>query len=174
MHSYMYSPSFFSKIKNKNFKKDYVFNTLIKLKNIKLFKNINKNKILKYIIPLFLSQNRLPFENFLNSNLFSQLGKFSLFNIIQKDYFNNVVKIIDEKNFYGLILQLYNSFHWQSTQVRCMIHAPYFFGMKSYAPFRDTSVLKFLSCMPENWRRGLELKPTKYPLKEIVKDKKLN
>ena len=174
MHSYMYSPSFFSKIKNKNFKKDYVFNTLIKLKNIKLFKNINKNKILKYIIPLFLSQNRLPFENFLNSNLFSQLGKFSLFNIIQKDYFNNVVKIIDEKNFYGLILQLYNSFHWQSTQVRCMIHAPYFFGMKSYAPFRDTSVLKFLSCMPENWGRGLELKPTKYPLKEILKDKKLN
>jgi len=174
MYSYMYSPSFFSKIKNKNFKKDYVFNTLIKLKNIKLFKDLKKNKILKYIMPLFLSQNRLPFENFLNSNLFSQLGKFSLFNIMQKDYFNNVVKMINAKNFYGLILQLYNSFHWQSTQVRCMIHAPYFFGMRSYAPFRDTSVLKFLSVMPENWGRGLELRPTKYPLKEILKDKTLN
>ena len=174
MHSYMYSPSFFSKIQNKNFNNDYVFNTLIKLKNVKLFKNIEKNKVLKYIMPLFLSQNRLPFENFLNSNLFTQLGKFSLFNIMQKDYFDNVVKIIDTKNFYGLILKLYNSFHWQSTQVRCMIHAPYFFGMRSYAPFRDTSVLKFLSVMPENWGRGLELESTKYPLKEILKDKTLN
>lgn len=174
MSSYMFSPSFLRKIKNKDFKNDYVFNTLVKLKNIKLFKNIEKNILPKYIMPLFLSQNRIPFESFPNSNLFTQLGEKHFFKTMKKDYFDNIAKNINYRNFYGLILKLYDSFHWQSTQVRCMIHAPYFFGMKSYAPFRDTSVIKFLSSMPENWGRGLELKPTKYPLKEILKDKKLN
>ena len=32
-------------------------------------------------------------------------------------------------------------------------------------PFWDNRIQSFLSAMPESWGRGLELKPTKYPLK---------
>ena len=43
MMNYLYSPSFFSKLLKNNFQDDYVFKTLIKMKNIKI-KNFNKFK----------------------------------------------------------------------------------------------------------------------------------
>ena len=32
------------------------------------------------------------------------------------------------------------------------------------------SIIKFLNEMPESWGRGLELKPTKYPLKWMLEN----
>jgi hypothetical protein len=90
------------------------------------------------------------------------------------NYFKNFIQILNKKNLYSIIIRLYNCFHWQSTQVRCTINAPRFFNIKTCVPFRDQNVLNFLSKMPENWGRGLELRPTKYPLKKILEDKKLN
>ena len=38
-------------------------------------------------------------------------------------------------------------------------------------PFWDSGLQDFLSKMPEDWGRGLDLNPTKYPLKKMLKDK---
>ena len=38
-------------------------------------------------------------------------------------------------------------------------------------PYWDSRVISFLSAMPESWGRGLDLNPTKYPLKWMLKNK---
>jgi DNA-dependent RNA polymerase auxiliary subunit epsilon len=38
-------------------------------------------------------------------------------------------------------------------------------------PFWDSGLQDFLAKMPEDWGRGLDLNPTKYPLKKMLKDK---
>ena len=37
-------------------------------------------------------------------------------------------------------------------------------------PFGDKSVLELLRVMPSEYGRGLEIRPTKYPLKKILKE----
>ena len=174
IHTYFYSPSFLSKIKNNTFSKDYLFNLIKNQKKIKLVKINKRSKMKNYLMPLFLSSNRFPFENFNNSFFLKNNGKNIYERILHNNYFKKYLNILNEKNLYSIIIKLYNYFHWQSTQVRCMINAPHFYEIKTSAPFRDQNVLKFLSKMPENWGRGLELRPTKYPLKKVLEDKTLN
>ena len=45
------------------------------------------------------------------------------------------------------------------------------FGIDVNLPFKDSRLIKFLSEMPESWGRGLEMRPTKYPLKNFLKNK---
>jgi hypothetical protein len=40
--------------------------------------------------------------------------------------------------------------------------------MSCVLPFHDSAVIDFLSGMPESWGRGLDLNPTKYPLKWML------
>jgi hypothetical protein len=174
IHTYFFSPSFFSKVIKNTYKNDYLFDLVKNLKNIKLLDDTKKNKLKNYLIPLFLSQNRFPFEDFLNNNFLKNNGKKIYEMTVFNNYFKNFIQILNKKNLYSVIIRLYNCFHWQSTQVRCTINAPRFFNIKTCVPFRDQNVLNFLSKMPENWGRGLELRPTKYPLKKILEDKKLN
>lgn len=172
--TYFFSPSFLSKVINNTYQNDYLFNLVLKLKNIKLIKNLEQNKLKNFLMPLFLSQNRFPFEDFLNNDCLKVKGKKVYSKLIYNEYFKSFIKILNKNNLYSIIIKLYNYFHWQSTQVRCMINAPQFFNIKTCAPFRDQNVLNFLSKMPENWGRGLELRSTKFPLKKILKDKTLN
>jgi hypothetical protein len=46
-----------------------------------------------------------------------------------------------------------------------------FHGFKCALPFHDKGLIDFLSSMPENWGRGLDLNNTKYPLKWMLKNK---
>jgi hypothetical protein len=174
IHTYFYSPSFFKKIKNGSFKDDYLFNLVKELKKIDMLNVSKKDQIKYYLMPLFLSQNRFPYENFLNFKYINTKIKKNYIKKVYDVYFKRSVTLLNYNNIYSIIIKLYDSFHWQSTPIRCMINGPRFFNINSFAPFRDQNVLQFLSKMPENWGRGLELRPTKYPLKKVLEDKSLN
>ena len=66
---------------------------------------------------------------------------------------------------------LYNSFHWQGGTVTSMGYAAEEKKLNLNLPFYDQRIHKLLSQMPENFGRGLEIKPTKYPLKWIFNNK---
>jgi len=89
-------------------------------------------------------------------------------NYFFKNYFK-FVKINNSKQFYSSVQYLYNSFHWQGSTVSTMNHYPNENGLKMYLPFWNMAIQNFTDKMPENWGRGLELKPTKFPLKESFK-----
>jgi len=43
------------------------------------------------------------------------------------------------------------------------------YGFDIQLPFYDSRLQEFLAAMPESWGRGLDLNPTKYPLKWMLK-----
>jgi hypothetical protein len=43
--------------------------------------------------------------------------------------------------------------------------------LRAELPFWDGRLQQFLSAMPESWGRGLDLNPTKYPLKWMLKNR---
>ena len=50
-----------------------------------------------------------------------------------------------------------------------MSHFPDELNLKMHFPFWNIEIQNFTNKMPENWGRGLELRPTKFPLKESFK-----
>lgn len=173
MCTYLFSGNFLIKSLNSNFFKDEIYNFILKLKNIKVnFKKKDNliNKKFKFLSPLYLSKNRLPFENIINSEIYKKSGLKLYFDELKNKYFNEVLKKLDKKNIYSCIIYLYQSFHAQSAQVRSMTSAPRVYNIKTATPFRDRDVVKYFEQMPEKFGRGLELKPTKFPLKKMLKN----
>ena len=167
MFTYLYGPSFMKKVLSNNFKSDTIFNFIKKNKNIPFVNNKSK---FNYLSPLFLSQNRVPFEKLITSDLINIANEKKYVENLRKNYFDKIIKKFSSENIYSCIIYLYNSFHWQSSIVRATLSSPSFFGISSRTPYRDTNLLKFLSSSPESWGRGLNLNETKFPLKYSLKN----
>ena len=93
----------------------------------------------------------------------------------ESDMFNTYLKEcidnIKPETVYSWILHLYNNFHWQGSTVKCYHATAWDNNLNLTMPFWDKRLQWFLSKMPENWGRGLELRPTKYPLKWMIENK---
>jgi hypothetical protein len=74
-------------------------------------------------------------------------------------------------NLYSIIIYLYNIFHWQGSTVKVIGKSLERHNKSIKLPFWDTDMQEFLSQMPENWGRGLDLNRTKYPLKWVLENK---
>ena len=75
------------------------------------------------------------------------------------------------RNTIASILELYNSFHWQGGTVATFHIAMEAHNLRLAMPFRDYGLLNYLAYMPEHFGRGLELRPTKFPLKWTVENR---
>ena len=106
-----------------------------------------------------------------DSRLLTNLGKQDLDNKSIVAYLKEPADNLTPDNLYATYLDLYNSFHWQGSTVATLNHAVESHGLVCALPFHDTMLIDFLSHMPESWGRGLELKPTKYPLKWMLENK---
>tara|TARA_Y200000002_G_scaffold295699_1_gene250200 strand:- start:3002 stop:4903 length:1902 start_codon:yes stop_codon:yes gene_type:complete len=173
MMNYLYSPSFFSKLLKNDFQNDYVFKTLVKMKNIKIkkfnkFKNMNevKNSLLN---SLFLTDKRFPLiENqspILNQNKIKKVNDY-----FKNEYFNDI-NLSNKNELYSIYIYLYNSFHWQAGTVSTMYELPEYHNLKMIMPYWNPILHEYLAKMPENWGRGLETRTLKYPLKENLSKK---
>jgi hypothetical protein len=78
---------------------------------------------------------------------------------------------VDVDNVYASYLYLYNRFHWQGSTVRSLQIMADYYQLNTDLPFWNSGLQDFLAKMPEDWGRGLDLNPTKYPLKKMLKDK---
>lgn len=175
MFSYLYGPTFYSKIIKKKHFNDKIFNFLLKEKNINLNKNIiqkSKNEYLfKYLSPIFLSPSRFPFTEIINNKLINKTFKKKYSQHMYKNYFHNIINNLKSENLYSSIIYLYNIFHWNSGTVQCCLKSPEILNIKSSTPFWDSNLQKYFSEMPENWGRGLDMNNTKYALKYFLKNK---
>jgi hypothetical protein len=88
-----------------------------------------------------------------------------------KTYLKECIDNIEPNTVYSWILHLYNSFHWQGSTVKSLSETARYNNLNLSMPFWDVRLQQFLSKMPENWGRGLELRPTKYPLKWMLENK---
>ncbi len=174
MLSYLHGPTFYNEVLKGSENIDPVWN---------LFKNLNRNVVIddickdkidinkQFLSSFFLRSGRLPFFSIKNSNLLSSLGQKSYLDISEKCYLNNFAESLTEENLYATYLHLYNTFHWQGSTVSTIEYTADYHGFKCALPFHDKGLIDFLSSMPENWGRGLDLNNTKYPLKWMLKNK---
>ena len=167
MLGYLYSPSFLKKILNKNFKEDYIFKEIVRKKYNKISKLNSfslKNIFYKLSEDFFNSNNRLPLneeENFLTKINFRR----KIYNHLKENYFSNV-NLNNPNQIYSAYIHLYNSFHWQASTIATMYNFADNNNLEMYLPYWNPKLHNFLSKMPEEWGRGLEMKNIKYPLKE--------
>ena len=169
MMNYLFGPTFFNIVLKKNFLNDTIFTFLtnklkIKIKKIKLNqKDVFKN----FMQSMFAINNRFPLNSEISQFLNKKKQKEYL-DTFNKNYLNNI-QFKNNSQIYSCYLYLYNKFHWQGSTVRPAYHIAYNFSSNFINIFWNASTQKTLSTMPESFGRGLELRPTKFPEKEILK-----
>lgn len=169
MKNYLFSPDFFKKIKTSDFLEDNVY---------KIFRNFNQNKefidtselalsqrIFYYLISFMFSDIRIPFRRFEAGGYIKESAFQEFQGQLREDYFEKVVENINENNFYYYLSCLYVLFHLQNPHIRI-----YRLGYPNIRmPYIDLNLFKFLYKMPQDFGRGLEFRPAKFPLKELAK-----
>ncbi|MBS1513751.1 MAG: hypothetical protein JSS63_01880 [Bacteroidetes bacterium] len=174
MKSYLFSPEFFSKVKGDSFEEDRVyqfFRYYFGDENFEKNMNNGKEKYIRYFNSFMISGGRVPF--FLPIE--SEFARSALKNKVNENLNGSIFEAIAEKadagNLYFYLLQLYRFYHFHSPQIEVK-HSPMREANGNCKiPFLDISLLKFMYSMPQCWGRGLEMSPTKFPLRYLAKEK---
>jgi hypothetical protein len=176
MASYLYGPSFFSRVvEGSDPNQDAIYSLLRSRAQgasfndpIAMDKQTRKSQ---FIESFFLQGLRIPFLKPSGISLLTANGKESFESDVSGKYLKACIENLKPETLYSWILHLYNSFHWQGGSVRAVTSSASQYGMQSSMPYWDSRVQRFLSAMPESWGRGLDMNPTKYPLKWMLKNK---
>jgi len=175
MAAYLFGPTFFKSVVNGTYLKDTVYRILRNRLSGHLFEDNRKlsefQRKAKLVASFFLRGNRFPFISLKNQKNITPKGAELYEAEMMESYLSDCIKDIQPDTIYSWILYLYNSFHWQGSTVKSISESARFFNLDMKLPFWDSRLQEFLSEMPENWGRGLELRPTKYPLKWLIENK---
>lgn len=125
-------------------------------------------RTMQLLSSFFLRGNRLPLWSLKNGNLLTETGRDSFSSELESVYLERASREATADTLYAWYLHLYNSFHWQGSTVSTLPVTAEAKGLRCALPFHDGEIQDFLSGMPESWGRGLDLKPTKYPLKWML------
>lgn len=169
MASYLFGPTFYESFLNGNYKDDLIYTLLGGLKGNISIDDAHTSKDI--LISFFLRNGRYPGWSLENVPGITKYGADTYTNEFYEQYLKTASSTLDKSNLYSWYLHLYNSFHWQGSTVSTLPLFAKEYSVKMDLPFWDANIQNFLSEMPENWGRGLDLKPTKYPLKWMLENR---
>lgn len=173
MHSYLFSPSFIDWVSNENISSDPVWKIIrqrtpqLQLDTVGLS---DTDKYVQILQSFFLRNSRFPFSSVQNLRLLSTEGRVRYENQLTSDYIKPIKHFVSKTNLYSVYLFLYHSFHWQGGTVQSLESSGKYLDINVTNPYADKRILDFASQIPENFGRGLDLYPTKYPLKWMMKN----
>jgi len=171
MKSYLFGPSFMKVLENGNMDKDVIYNTFKNMMPDVKLDNSNSNSPAEFLLSsFFLGAARFPGYDSTNEPIMTNKGRSS-FNERMVPYIKEVAEVANESNIYSCYNHLYNNFHWQGSTVKGIDATAKHNGINTHLPFWDSRLQDFMSSMPETWGRGLDLNPTKYPLKWTLKNR---
>jgi hypothetical protein len=174
MASYLYGPTFLKALIRGDYSEDPIWQIMkSRSGNIK-FDDAKKDgrEITRQLLSsFFLRPRRVPLYSIFNTKMLKVHGAESYVNDSERIYIDPYIDNVNTDNLYAHYLHLYKSFHWQGATVTSIQYTAEAEGLNCELPFQDQKMLDFLSAMPESWGRGLELKPTKYPLKWFLVNK---
>lgn len=174
MASYLFGPTFLEQLLKGTYEQDPVW---------QMFKQRNKNAkfdqlaqgeqaIHKQLLAsFFLRGGRIPLYSLDNARLLTRKGCENYAIESERIYLEDISNQLTRETLYAWYLHLYNSFHWQGATVLSRDYTAEAHGLKCAHPFHDSALIDFLSGMPENWGRGLDLNQTKYPLKWMLRNR---
>jgi hypothetical protein len=172
MASYLFGPTFLQLFQNDQFTDDPIYNLLRGRAGEAIFDEpaggAPSNRTRQLLASFFLRANRLPLWSLRNNKMLTEDGVAEYSKEMESTYLSHAAEAASQDMLYCWYLHLYNSFHWQSSTVRTLSLTAEANGFHLALPFWDSRLQEFLAAMPESWGRGLELKPTKYPLKWML------
>ena len=172
MASYLFGPTFLKRIVDGDYKSDPIYKIFYSDANFIISDAMNDEKSIKanLFIDFYLRNGRKPFWSHENINILTSEGIDNYTDFHYKNYLS-ICEESNYENLYSFYLFLYNSFHWQGSTVATLSAMAAENNLKTCLPFWNKNIQDFLSKMPENWGRGLDLNNTKYPLKWMLKNK---
>lgn len=117
----------------------------------------------------FLRAKRMPFWSLKNHRLLTPQGQERYQTEMERVYLAQASERVTPQTLYAWYLHLYNSFFWQGSTIASRALTAQAHGLRLALPFWDSRLQALLSAMPESAGRGLDLNPTKYPLKWTLK-----
>lgn len=174
MLSYLHGPTFYKVLQDGRQNSDPIWNYFLSKNHDVVFDSPSSSKIelnLQMLSSFFLRSGRLPFFSIKNSRIIRPEYAEKYLELSEEKYLRKYTANLHQGNLYSTYLDLYNSFHWQGSTVSTLEYTADYFGFKCALPFVDYKLIEFLSSMPEHWGRGLDLNPTKYPLKWFLKNR---
>jgi len=114
---------------------------------------------------LFLRGTRFPLMSLQNVPMLTPDGAALYATSMEEAYLAEAAMRADADTLYAWYLHLYQSFHWQGATVATLAVTGEALGLSMALPFWDSRLQESLAAMPEDAGRGLDLNPTKYPLK---------
>jgi hypothetical protein len=172
MLSYLFGPGFLSRFEQGQAQEDPIYE-LFKSRAGGVFDELSAAgpaaRRLQMLSSFFLRGNRLPLWSLDNTRILTATGRRGYQEQIGGAYLAEAAQAMTPETLYAWYLHLYNSFHWQGSTVATIALTAEIQGLRMEMPFWDQRIQEFLSGMPESWGRGLDLNPTKYPLKWMLK-----
>ena len=173
--SYLYSPTFLKKVIDNTFEDDFAYKLFkwhyANVSFIDMSRLSRDERIFEYLLSFIMSASRLPFAFFDNESILSNNARSSYKEWLYANYFKDPVENIDCENMYFWLIWLYQHFHLQGLEKNAVNANFRASGTRPCWPFYDLRLVRFLQMMPENWGRGLEWRPIKYPLKHYAREK---
>lgn len=174
MASYLFGPTFLSLLQQGEHEKDPIYGMFrARASGVKFdaVDSDSEKRTLQLFTSFFLRNGRMPMWSLENSRLLTAKGRDAYTQEMQDSYLKEAAENATGDTLYAWYLHLYNSFHWQGSTVRTLSVLADEYHLQTDLPFWDARLHEFLSSMPEDWGRGLDLNPTKFPLKWMLKNR---
>lgn len=173
--SYLYSPSFLRKVLDGTFRDDFAYR-LFRWHHAGVpFTDASgmprEQCLLEYLIPFIMGIPRLPFADLPEGELLTPSAREALRAWLYEHYFREAVEHMAPETMYFWLIWLYEHFHLQGSEKAAVETSLRDAGLRPCWPFLDLKLVRFLQAVPEDWGRGLEWRPTKYPLKVYAREK---
>ncbi len=173
--SYLYGPTFLSKLQDGSFRSDEVFRFFREYYGPDVVRDDHlsgaRSRVAAYLTSFALSYQRVPLAAWQNLNVSMPRFRDQYAAWLNREYLRDIASNIEPSNIYYYLLQLYRAFHFQSAQIAANQVGLGRRGLSCKMPFLDLQMLRFMYAMPESWGRGLELRPTKYPLRWLATER---
>ena len=173
MASYLFGPTFFTAFRTGEFTDDVVYGWLRSGRAGAVFDGPApaEDRPRQLLASFFLRANRMPLWSLKNARVLTERGRADYSRTMEGIYLERAAREMTPQTVYAWYLHLYNSFHWQGSTVATLHLTAEAEGLRMALPFWDGALQDFLAAMPESWGRGLDLNPTKYPLKWMLKNR---
>ena len=174
MASYLFGPTFLSLFEKDEYEQDPIYNLFRSRAGEIKFDCADSDlskRPMQLFTSFFLRNGRMPLWSLDNVKLLTSEGQDVYTKEMQTSYLADAAEQATPENIYAWYLHLYNSFHWQGSTVRTLPVLADQYGLETDMPYWDGGIQDFLAGMPEEWGRGLDLNPTKFPLKWVLKNK---
>jgi hypothetical protein len=173
MNSYLFGPTFVRELLEGRHEQDAVYRLFRERNAGVAFDDVAAGaggRMRQMMVSFFLRNGRLPLWSGRNIRMLTPEGMEQYTDTMAAAYFKGIEDASPDV-VYSWYLELYNSFHWQGSTVSTVQKIGDLFGLTTHNPYWAAGIQDFLRTMPESWGRGLDLNPTKYPLKRMLREK---